>query len=157
MRVLFIARYRDLTMDRKVLCLAKTAGLTVRQVRPTNWQDALLATKPAETMAGVDQVSIPLLGRPDDPHRSLYRTLGFGMRHFRPDIIHAEEEPDSLAALQIALARRAFAPRAKLMLNTWQNVDRPRRAEVRWVTRRTLHAAEAVLCANSEAQAILRR
>ena len=39
-----------------------------------------------------------------------------------PDIIHAEEEPDSLAGLQIALARRAFAPRATLILSTWQNI-----------------------------------
>jgi glycosyltransferase involved in cell wall biosynthesis len=156
MRVLFIARYRDPTMDRKVLYLAASEGVIVRQVRPANWHDDLLAGSPVASNGQVEQVSIPLVGRPNDPHRSVYRTLTFGLRQFRPDIIHAEEEPDSLAALQITLARRWLAPRAKLILNTWQNVDRPRRAEVRWVTRQCLEAADAVFCANQDAQGILR-
>ena len=156
MRVLFIARYRDPTMDRKVVHLAQIDGLTVRQVRPARWHDILLSANPGAPSAGLDQVSVPMLGRPDDPHRSIYRTLTFGLRQFRPDIIHAEEEPDSLAALHITLARRWFAPSARLILNTWQNVDRPRRPEVRWVTRQCLRAAEVVLCANQEAERILR-
>src|SRR5712692_10212389 len=157
MRVLFIARYRDPTMDRKVRCLAAMEGLSLRQVRPAYWRDDLLSANLVATDGGVDQVSLPMLGRPDDPHRALYRTITFGMRQFRPDIIQAEEEPDSLAALQITLARRLFAPRAKLILNTWQNVDRPLRPEVRWVMRRCLQAADAVLCANQDAQSLLRQ
>ncbi len=157
MRVLFIARYRDPTMDRKVRHLAATEGLTVRQVRPAHWQDDLLSDNHAAIDSLVDLVSLPMLGRPDDPHRATYRTITFGLRQFRPDIIHAEEEPDSLAALQIALARRLCAPRAKLVLNTWQNIDRPRRPEVRWVTWQTLRAADGVMCANGEAQSILQR
>ena len=156
MRVLFIARYRDPTMDRKVRCLAAMEGLTVRHVRPSYWRDDLLSANLIATDGGLDQVSLPMLGRPDDPHRALYRSITFGLRQFRPDIIHAEEEPDSLAALQITFARRLFAPRAKLILNTWQNVDRPLRPEVRWVMRQCLQAAEAVLCANQDAQSRLR-
>ena len=68
-----------------------------------------------------------------------------------PDLIHAEEEPDSLAALQIALARRVFAPRAKLVLYTWQNVDHTKRWYVRAVLRAALRACDAILCANREA------
>ena len=41
MRILFIARYRDPTMDRKVRLLAQMKGLTVRQVRPAVWRDDL--------------------------------------------------------------------------------------------------------------------
>jgi len=144
-------------MDTKLRYLSSVADVTIRQVRPAYWKDALMSVRQASAAGAVDQVSLPMLGRPDDPHRALYRTLSFGLRQFRPDIIHAEEEPDSLAALQIVLARRAFAPKAKLILNTWQNVDRPRRAEVRWVTRQSLRAAQAVMCANSEAQLILQR
>lgn len=157
MRVLFIARYRDVTMDRKVHYLARTNGLVVRHIRPAAWRDDLLTVTPAAVSDSVDQVSLGMLGRPADPHRALYRTLGFGLAQFRPDIIHAEEEPDSLTALQIAIARRLFAPKARLILNTWQNIDRPRRAQVRWVTRQTLRAASAVMCANREAQTILGR
>ena len=157
MRVLFIARYRDPSMDRKPQLLA-AAGLTIHQVRPAHWEDPLLrVTQTASAGPGLTQSAVPLLGRPDDPHRALYRTLDFGARRFRPDLIHAEEEPDSLAALQVALARRLFAPRAALLLYTWQNVDRNRRPEVEWVLARSLRAADGVLCANREAEAILRR
>jgi len=157
MRVLFIARYRDPTMDRKVRLLAAMDGLTVRQVRPAVWRDDLLAAMQSSSEGSMDQVAVPMWGRPDDPHRAVYRTVGFGLRQFQPDIIHAEEEPDSLAALHIAWARRLFAPRAKLILNTWQNIDRPRRWAVNWVMRQCLRAAEAILCANQEAQQILLR
>lgn len=157
MRVLFIARYRDPSMDRKVRLLATMGGLTVRHVRPAVWRDDLLAATQSGRDSGLDQVALPMLGRPNDPHRAVYRTLEFGLRQFRPDIIHAEEEPDSLAALHIAWARRLSAPRARLILNTWQNIDRARRPAVAWVARQCLQAADAVLCANQEAQGILQR
>jgi glycosyltransferase involved in cell wall biosynthesis len=157
MRVLFIARYRDASMDRKPQLLA-AAGVNVRQVRPARWEDPLLrVTQTAHSEPNLAQAAVPLLGRPDDPHRAVYRTLDFGARRFRPDLIHAEEEPDSLAALQVALARRLFAPRAALLLYTWQNVDRRRRPEVEWVLARSLRAADGILCANREAETILRR
>ncbi|MFN3763829.1 MAG: glycosyl transferase family 1, partial [Anaerolineae bacterium] len=90
-------------------------------------------------------------GRTNDPHRALYQTWTFGLRAVRPHIIHAEEEPDSLAAMQIILARRLFAPQAKLILHTWQNVNRPKRWYVWRVTRVSLREADAILCANREA------
>lgn len=73
-----------------------------------------------------------------------------------PDIIHAEEEPDSLAALHVAACRRLLAPRARLVLFTWQNVDRPTRRAVHGVMRRTLAAADAVICGSQGAVARLR-
>ena len=157
-RLLFIARYRDPTMDRKLVLMAQNGELLIRQIRPSVWRDPLLSVR-QESITGqaLEQLALPLIGRPDDPHRAFYRTLDFGMRAFRPHIIHAEEEPDSLAALQIALARRCFAPRAKLILYTWQNIDRPRAWPVRLVMSLTLRAAEAILCANREAEAILRQ
>src|SRR6266851_4511324 len=157
MRVQFIARYRDPTMDRKLRYMAAMEGVTVRQVRPAYWRDDLLSANQGTSNGELEQVSLPMIGNPGDPHRAVYRTLSFGLRQFRPDILHAEEEPDSLAGLQVVLARRLFAPRAKLILNSCQNVDRPRRPEVRWVTQQTLRAADAVLCVNSGAQAILRK
>ena len=156
-RVLFIARYRDPTMDRKVRLLAAMEGLRLRQVRPAYWRDSLLTRVQSSVSSELDQMSVRMWGRPDDPHRAIYRTVAFGLRQFRPDIIHAEEEPDSLAALQITYVRAVFAPHARLILSTWQNVDRPRRPEVRWVTRQTLGAADVVLCANQEAVDILQR
>lgn len=43
------------------------------------------------------------------------------------------------------------------MLYSWQNVNRPKRWEVRWVMQRTLRASDAVLCANREAMEVLRQ
>jgi glycosyltransferase involved in cell wall biosynthesis len=103
------------------------------------------------------QVAVSLMGRTGDPHRALYRTLTFEMNRFQPHIVHAEEEPDSLAALQVAFARHLFAPQAKLVLYTWQNVDRPKRWYVKAVLRATLRASDAVLCANHEAKELLMR
>jgi len=84
MSVLFIARYRDPTMDRKVRLLAAMDGLTVRQVRPAVWRDDLLAATQSTSEGSMDQVAVPMWGRPDDPHRALYRTVALACANFSP-------------------------------------------------------------------------
>jgi len=155
-RVLYIARYRDSMMARKIALLAQERDLMLWLVHPCMWRDEY-GYKTVNIIAQDYQVlPISLLGRPSDPHRALYRTLTFGLLSIRPHIIHAEEEPDSLAALQIALARRLFASQAKLILHTWQNINRPKRRYVRLVARIALREADAILCANSEGVQVLR-
>lgn len=157
-RVLFVARYRDPAMFRKVELLSERHGITLQMVMPNRWQDDLLAAaaKPV-TSANLRVLAVPMIGNAGDPHRALYRTRDFNLTAFKPDIVHAEEEPDSLAALQIALARRVFAPGSRLLLSTWQNVARPLRPPVRLVTATALAATSRMLVANSEAGAILRQ
>lgn len=157
MRVLLIARYRDATMQRKVDYLAQAQDVDLCHILPSHWRDDLLDVRQVSAQNRYLQRVAPMVGKPSDPHRAFYRTLTFHMRQFRPDIVHAEEEPDSLSALQIAWARRLFAPKARLLLHTWQNLDRPKSWAVRWVTDRTLAAADLVFCANQEAAALLRR
>lgn len=156
MRVLFIARYRDPSMHRKVQWMAQSPDVRIRAIYPARWDDGLVAvSQAAGDEERVQRRVLGMFGAPTDPHRAFYRTLTFGMRGFRPHIIHAEEEPDSLAALQIALCRRLFAPQAKLLLHTWQNLDRPLSPPVRWVLGRTLAAADGIFCANRKAAALL--
>jgi L-malate glycosyltransferase len=155
-RVLFIARYRDPTMSRKLELLSAEPGLTLWHICPRRWQDELIRVRQSSADGVYRQIAVALT-RPADPHRAWYHTFVFGMNRLKPHIVHAEEEPDSLAALQIAMARRLFAPDSKLILNTWQNVDRPLKLCVREVVRATLRASDVVLCANTEAQALLRR
>jgi glycosyltransferase involved in cell wall biosynthesis len=155
-RVLFIARYRDPTMSHKVELLAAQPDLTVCHICPRYWQDELVQVEQVTTHTTYRQIAVDI-HHPSDPHRALYHTVTFALRDFRPDLIHAEEEPDSLPALQIATARRLFAPRAKLLLNTWQNVGRPLKWHVRAVTRATLRASDGMFCANREAQELLRQ
>ncbi len=154
-RVLHIARYRAPSMERKLECMAARPDMALWLVRPAVWRDAFGERVVKWAVPGCRVVRIPMLGRADDPHRALYRTLTFGLPSIRPHLIHAEEEPDSLAALQIAIARRLFAPRARLILHTWQNVNRPKRRHVWWVTRISLREADAILCASQEAVRVL--
>ncbi len=158
-RLLFIARYRNASMHRKVELLAGAHGFTVLQVAPREWRDeyGVVANSAWQSADGRSRrMLLDMRGRVNDPHRATYRTLDFGMRAFNPDVICAEEEPDSLAALQIAAARAVFAPRARLALYTWQNVRRPMGAAVRAVMRSTLRASDAVVCANQDAVRLLR-
>ncbi len=157
LRVLYIARYHDSTMSRKLDLLAAQLDMTLCHICPRVWKDELTEIKQATTThTTYRQIAIDI-DRPADPHRALYHSFTFGLRDFQPHIIHAEEEPDSLPALQIAVARRIFAPHAKLLLNTWQNVDRPMKKHVRAIMRIALRASDGVVCANTEAQQILRR
>lgn len=154
-RVLHIARYRAPSMERKLELMAAHPGLAFWLIRPAFWQDEYGKVAVHPIVSGCRVIRVPMLGRTNDPHRALYRTFTFGLRAIRPHIIHAEEEPDSLTALQIAVARRLFAPQAKLILHTWQNVNRPKRWYVGLVTRISLREADAILCANREAVQVL--
>jgi glycosyltransferase involved in cell wall biosynthesis len=156
-RVLLIARYRDVTMQRKVDYLAQAQDIELCHILPAHYRDDLLDVRQASAQGRYLQLAVPMVGKASDPHRAFYRTLTFHLRRFRPDIIHAEEEPDSLSALQVAWLRRLWAPRARLLLHTWQNLDRPKSAAVQWVMHQTLRAADLIFCANSEAVALLRR
>ena len=57
------------------------------------------------------------------PNLFLFRTgLARTLRELQPDILDVHEEPFSLVMGQILLLRRAFAPQAKLMFYSWQNI-----------------------------------
>jgi len=157
-RVLFIARYRDATMRRKLTYLAQANKVRLWHVFPHLWEDELLRIEHTAPPPEIySQTAVGMIGRPSDPHRAFYRTLTFEMHHFQPDVIHAEEEPDSLAALQITLARHVWAPQSKLLFYTWQNINRPRPWYVRWVLNTSLQACDAMVCASQEALDVLRQ
>jgi glycosyltransferase involved in cell wall biosynthesis len=142
-------------MSRKLELLAANPDLNVWHICPREWRDELIQVRQASGTSGYRQIPVSL-SRPSDPHRAWYHSTTFEMTVLKPNIIHAEEEPDSIAALQIATARRLFAPHAKLLLYTWQNVDRRLKAYVKSIMRFTLNNSDGVLCANSKAQRLLR-
>ena len=150
LRVLHIARSTSPAANAKAAAMARQADLSLSLVRPLD-PDA-----PSRDQAPYASVHLVRCWRRRDPHRGLFRTLTFGMRAVSPHIIHAEEEPDSLAALHVAVARRVAAPFARLVLHTWQNVNRPKGRAVRTVLRVALGAADAVLCASPAAAALVR-
>jgi len=137
------------------MAVAEDPSFTLRLVRPLR-RPGPLDAHAIRDPAKLEQVRLVRVHRRTNPHRGWYQSLGFGMRSARPDIIHAEEEPDGIGALQVAAARRLLAPRALLILNTWQNVNRRKAPHVEWVLRRTLSAADAVVCGNEGAVTVLR-
>jgi glycosyltransferase involved in cell wall biosynthesis len=145
-------------MEQKIALMAAEPDWQMWLFRPSGWRDEYGATRlGVEAHSAYRVVSAPLIGRPTDPHRALYRSFTFALRHISPDLIHAEEEPDSLTGLQIAVARRLFAPRAKLLWHTWQNIHRPKSWYVQAITNFNLRQAAAILCANQEAVEVLRQ
>jgi glycosyltransferase involved in cell wall biosynthesis len=155
-RVLFIARYRNALMERKLELMAQEPDLALWLVRPRAWRDEFGAIAIQTRGQGYRTSAVRMLGRANDPHRALYGTLTFALPAARPDIIHVEEEPDSLATLQVMVARRLLAPHALLVLHTWQNINRRKGPAVQWLTRLSLRQADAILCANQEGVTVLR-
>ena len=155
-RVLHIARYAAAPLERRVMEMAGRDGVSIRLVRPRGTP----TTRPGDAGGGrvvLEGVRPTRMWRSGDPHRGLYLSAGFGMKRAAPDIVHAEEEPDSLSALHIAFARRLLAPRARLILNSWQNVNRRKRPSVRLVLGGALAASDAVICGNQGAVTVLRQ
>lgn len=50
-------------------------------------------------------------------------SLCWRVSRFNPDIFHIIEEPFSLSAAQFALIRDMFCPKAKIILNSFENID----------------------------------
>lgn len=54
--------------------------------------------------------------------RWFLRSLDLGFAAFQPEIIHVEMEPHGWISCQVLLYRRLFAPMAKVVLFTWENL-----------------------------------
>jgi glycosyltransferase involved in cell wall biosynthesis len=154
-RILHIARYATVSIERRVVLMAAQPGFSFRLIRPRPVGGPFDAESIRDPNV-FERVRHVRTWLADDPHRGIYGTLTFDIRRAAPDVIHAEEEPDSLAALHVSAARRVLRPRARLVINTWQNVNRLKRPGVARVLRRTLAAADAITCGNAGAVAVLR-
>lgn len=62
-----------------------------------------------------------------NPFRYFYRPLPLihVLRQFQPDIVHVEQEPESLSLLQLSILKPAFSYR--LVFVAWENIHRLRR------------------------------
>src|SRR5580704_16000553 len=106
---------------------------------------------------------VPLRAAPGGSHVSaLYNPLGVArvFARFRPDVVHVEEEPQSVVTLEAVMARAACAPDAALTIFTWDNLLRQRRfplGAVKSALRRfVLRRVDLLLCGNREAEFLAR-
>ncbi|MEW5946646.1 MAG: glycosyltransferase [bacterium] len=86
-----------------------------------------------------------------------YPFLSLLFRRVRPDLIDVHEEPWSLTAFQAVLSRRLAAPRAKVVVESEQNVFKRFPPPFSFFERRVLRVADAMIARNEEVAAVLRR
>ncbi len=81
------------------------------------------------------------------------RTLFAVLRQFRPHLIHVEEEPWSIAALELSVMSTALG--AGLTVFTWENLDKPLNPPLRSVRRFVLRRARGAVAGNEEGRRLL--
>ncbi|MBI3628097.1 MAG: glycosyltransferase family 4 protein [Candidatus Rokubacteria bacterium] len=136
----------------KLRALARLPDLDLTLLAPAAWRTAfgLMPLPPPPTPYRVVASRVLGSGRIG---AHVYRG---GMRELwraRPDIVHAELEPWSLAALQCVLAAR----RARIVVFTWENLEGPRRLLSRAIERVVLRRAAFVIAGSQQARARLLR
>lgn len=131
----------------KLLALARLPDVELSLLLPDAWRTATgLLSWPARPVPyGVVRSRVLGNGRIG---AYLYRDGFRALRRARPDVVHAELEPWSLAALQCALLARE----ARLVLFTWENLEGPTRRSARLVERAVLRRAAFVIAGNEAAR-----
>jgi glycosyltransferase involved in cell wall biosynthesis len=136
----------------KLRALAALDDIALTLLVPDSWRTAtgVLRLPPLDAPYSIVASRISLSGRIGGYR---YRDLR-ALRQARPDVVHAEVEPWSLAAMQMVRVARG----APVVLFTWENLEGPRRlvsrVVERWVLRRVAH----VIAGNAGARArMLRR
>ena len=131
----------------KLRALAALEDVDLTVLIPEHWQTAtgVLRLPQAQMPYGVVVSRIVRSGR-----IGAYRYLDCEpLLRARPDIVHAEVEPWSLAALQFVRA----AAGASVVLFTWENLEGPRRLVSRLIERFVLRRVAHVIAGNEGARA----
>jgi glycosyltransferase involved in cell wall biosynthesis len=104
----------------------------------------------------VGKTRLPWAG-PAQFYLHTYPQLGALVREFKPDVIDVWEEPWGAVSVQAVRARRRFAPNAKLISETEQNLDKHLPPPFEAFRRYTLRNADHVVGRNHESIEIVRR
>ena len=135
----------------KLRALAALGDIDLTLVVPDSWRTATgeIRLPPLDVPYRVVVSRISRSGR-----IGAYRYLDLdGLRDAKPDVIHGEVEPWSLAALQLV----RLAGRTPVVLFTWENLEGPRRLASRVVERIVLRRVRHVIAGNEGARARMRR
>jgi glycosyltransferase involved in cell wall biosynthesis len=160
MRIAIVSHTYVLKANRgKIDALARVPGLEILLVVPRTWRNRDIgqrfrAAPPSAGSGPVAQVRAWSLGSGSlityGPV-ALVRVL----QRFRPDLIHLEEEPWSLAALEVRWICRLL--RVPLTFFTWENSARQLALPFRFIQSSVLQRASAAVAGNAEAKVRLGR
>ena len=158
-RVLFLSHACIIRVNqRKLDALARRDGLELALMVPTRWRDplhTLTLERPPGPAYRVFEIPLRSLGGHLNYSQVLGGYLVRALRTFRPDIIHTEEEPESVAALEVVCWARRFG--ARVVLFTWENIGITHRWYRRRMRRFTLRRVDHLIAGNREAGEVCRR
>jgi len=162
MRVLLVSHTcQSLTEGQpKVVALGRHRDVELKVVVPDRWQpygNGPLEIMPsAERWINVHRVIWPSAG-PALFYLHWYPGLGKTIQTFQPDVIDVWEEPWGLLSRQVCWLRHRYAPKAKLLLETEQNLDKHLPFPFEGFRRRSLRAADWLVGRSREAVAVARQ
>lgn len=158
-RVLFLAGYTHSAYHRKIEILADAEDVEILHITVDGYgrPPGIYASAGSGRRYTVQTFAAHWLGRQHDPHRSFLWTPHLGMDKFRPHIVHAESDVESLGTFQVALTQQLLARQSRLVLYSWQNIVRRRRFHVRQLAAFNLWAADHIVCASRTAVDVLRQ
>lgn len=91
--------------------------------------------------------------------RWFFRTSDLGLAQLQPDIIHVENEQHSWIVCQTLLYRKRFAPRAKFVLFSWENLRAGEQGSKAWALERLARFnrqfVDFFICGNADGKQIL--
>ena len=143
--------------QRKIEALAQHDDIEVTLIVPTWWRYALRdipLEKRHDPRYRIVAGRVALSGRING-HFYWPDTL-LAVKDFAPDVLHIEQEPTSLAALQWLAVNRLRA-RVHTVLFTWENLGVRHSAPQRLVESFTLRQLDHVIAGNRAGEALLRR
>lgn len=144
----------------KAVQLSRIDGVELMVVVPDRWKHygrwrPLEISEDARNVIHPTKVRWPWLG-PAQFYLHWYPRLKSIVRSFRPDVIDVWEEPWGLVSLQAARLRDRYAPQAKLVLETEQNLNKQLPMPFEWIRRKSLSSADWLVARNPEAVEVCR-
>lgn len=134
--------------------LIAAQGVDLLVLVPPSWRDERGEMRLERTFtAGYQLETLPII-RNGDYHLHAYTGLGRRMQHFRPDIVHIDEEPYNLAAWQAYFQARRV--RARTVAFSWQNLVRAYPPPFAWGERWLLGGLDALIAGTNSAAEVWR-
>ena len=153
MRVLMVSKALVVgTYQRKLEELASLPNVELLAVIPPEWRESGHSLRYEPLFRRGYQTTLLPMALNGHYHLHFYHGLRALIRRFRPDIIHLDEEPADVVALQCV----AFVGSARLVFFTWQNLLRRVPPPFSLIQRRTFQRASLALCGNRDAVGVLR-
>jgi len=124
LRVLIVDQMGVLQSERrKYEALAQSEDLEITVLVPQTWCYNYLLTDCEPVNSDLYSLIRLPVSAPGYGHRSFYRSsLSHLFRTVRPDVIHIFQEPYSLFAGQLTLARNLFCRSARIIFISWHNI-----------------------------------